>query len=211
MVFYMLILKLLLEDTRVCSLVRCICLRSTDFWSQRLTYFTLCYKKGLIVVYWGKHMQRSCLCLRKSFSGMGTKPTLISGALAFICWYSPHLKLLSLYRDLPWNTLVSPEEQAVVFGTISFSTAGKARETVIKQANAQRAVVCKVFWCCGTGILFPWCSESREQALYFRETFWVHVLLPCILMLSKYRNTTPSSFSARKGLLFISVLKHSTR
>lgn len=97
----MLILKLFLEDIRVCSLVCCIRLRSADFWSCRLTYFTLCYRKDLIMVYWGKHMQRPCLCLMKSFSRLGTKPILISGTLGFICWDSPDLKPLSFYRDAP--------------------------------------------------------------------------------------------------------------
>lgn len=150
----------------------------------------LCAQKDFIMVYWEKHMQKPCLCLIKSFSKLGTELTLISGTLAFICWDSPHVKPLALYRDM-----LSLGEQAVMFDVISFSTAGKARGRLIKQANAQRAVVCKVFWWHDTGIFFPWCRKNREQVLCFRGTFWVHKFLSCVLVLSKYRNTTLSSFS----------------
>lgn len=85
-------------------------------------------------------MQKPCLCLMKSFSRLGTELTLISGILAFICWDSPHVKPLSLYRDM-----LSLGEQAVMFDAISFSTAGKARGRLIKQANGQ-GILMACYW-----------------------------------------------------------------
>ena len=100
---------------------------------------------------------RPCLCLLESFSSLGTKPTPISGALPFVCWGSPHLKPscltgtchVNLLLGLCHVTLLSLEQQAVVFATFPLALLEKLKREIHKASWCQKS-------CSFQGILVLW-------------------------------------------------------